>query len=138
MKIFIKSIYDISILLDNLPRNKINKIIYTSSSSVYNSIDDRQLADHRNRKIYSSTKLAAENLVKNFCSKNKINFTIVRLFNVFGGNDKFSIISKIIDTYKRKNNFLNLINRGEAVRDFIHINDVTFIYNLILKQKKME
>ena len=75
-------------------------------------------------------------MVKNFCSKNKINFTIVRLFNVFGGNDKFSIISKIIDTYKRKNNFLNLINRGEAVRDFIHINDVTFIYNLILKQKK--
>ena len=37
---------------------------------------------------------------------------------------------------KKKNNFLNLINTGEAVRDFIHIDDVTFIYSLILKQKK--
>ena len=131
-----KSIYDLSILLDILPYNKINKIIYTSSSSVYNSIDDRQLADHRNRKIYSSTKLAAENLIKNFCSKYRINFSIVRLFNLFGGDDKFSIISKIINSYKKKNNFLNLINKGETVRDFIHIDDVTYIYSLILKQKK--
>ena len=36
----------------------------------------------------------------------------------------------------KKNNFLNLINKGEAIRDFIHIDDVTYIYNLILKQKK--
>ena len=101
---FIKrSLYDLSIFLDQIKGKKIRKIIYTSSSSTYNLINDNDLNnenfnDERNRKIYSSTKLNAENLIKNFCTKNKIRFCIVRIFNIFGEEEKFSIISKIIDT----------------------------------------
>ena len=42
---------------------------------------------------------------------------------MYGGNDEFSIISKIINVYK-DNSILNLVNNGEGIRDFIHINDV--------------
>ena len=41
-----------------------------------------------------------------------------------------------MDCYKSKSNKLNLINKGESIRDFIHINDVVNIYKKILNNKK--
>ena len=131
-----KSIYDLSKFLDLISKKKVKKIIYTSSSSIYNSINENDLADDRNRKIYSSTKYAAENLIKNFCSTNSINFCILRLFNLYGEKEKFSIISKIIDAYKNKNKTLTLINKGNSIRDFIHIKDVIKIYNFLINKNE--
>ena len=131
-----KSIYDLSKFLDLLSKKKVRKIIYTSSSSIYNSINENDLSDHRNRKIYASTKYAAENLIKNFCSTNRISFCILRLFNLYGEKEKFSIISKIISAYKNKNKTLTLINNGNSIRDFIHINDVIKIYKFSINKKE--
>ncbi len=131
-----KSIYELSLFLDKLRKKRINILIYTSSSSVYNSINENDFKDERNRKIYASTKYAAENLVKNFCFQNNIKLCITRIFNIFGDQEKFSVISKILDCYKSKSNKLNLINKGESIRDFIHINDVVNIYKKILNNKK--
>ena len=135
---FVKRIlYDLSIFLDHIKKKKIRKIIYTSSSSIYSMINNdyftnEKLNDERNRNIYSSTKLNAENLVKNFCAKNKIKFCIVRVFNLFGEGEKFSVISKITEAYKNKKKTLNLINNGNSIRDFIHINEVVNIYKKII------
>ena len=72
--------------------------MYTSSSSVYGSIGGKiDFSDKNNRLIYSSLKIAAENLFKNFCTKNKINFDICRVFNIYGPNDNFSIVSKLVE-----------------------------------------
>ena len=131
-KFFKKSLYELSIFLDNFPTKKINKILYTSSSSIYNSVNDYDLEDSRNRIIYSTTKFAAENLIRNFSKKNKIKFCIARIFNIFGDNEKFSVIAKIIESYKTKKK-LYLFNKGNSVRDFIHINDVIKIYKNIIQ-----
>jgi len=119
-------------LLDLISYLNISKIIYSSSSSVYNSIgNDNHLG---NRDLYSSSKLACENMIKNFCKKKKVDFIIARIFNMYGGNDQFSIISKIQNAIKyKKNIFLN--NKGESVRDFIHINDVCKIYKKLITTK---
>ena len=66
--------------------------------------------------------------------KKKIKFSIVRVFNIFGDGEKFSIISKITEAYKTKKT-LNLINNGNSIRDFIHINEVVNIYKRIIKKK---
>ena len=116
-------------------KQEINHIIYTSSSSIYNSINEDDFTDERNRKLYASTKYNVENLIKNFCYKNNIKLSITRIFNIFGDKEKFSIISKIINSYKSKIIKLNLINNGESIRDFIHIDDVVECYKKILKNK---
>ena len=54
-----RSLYDLSIFLDKIKGVKIRKIIYSSSSSIYNSINDYDFKDERNRKMYSSTKYNA-------------------------------------------------------------------------------
>ena len=60
----------------NKIKKKINIIIYTSSSSVYNSINENIFKDERNRKVYAALKIAAENLMKIFVMKIKLNYAL--------------------------------------------------------------
>ena len=63
--------------------------MYTSSSSVYGSINNKiKILDQNNRYIYSSTKLSCEMLLK-FFNKSKIDLDICRVFNLYGQDDNF-------------------------------------------------
>ena len=107
---------------------KMNKIIYTSTAAVYG--DNKYAAETDELKptsLHASFKVTNEQMIKRFCTENKIDYTITRVFNMYGGNDEFSIISKILIAIK-KNKKLTIINDGNAVRDFIHVEDVANIY----------
>ncbi len=132
-----QSLSNLSIGLDRIDNRKINKIVYTSSASVYGLQIFDENSTGNNRNIYSTSKLLAENLIKNFCNKNKIYYAIARVHNLYGKNDKFSIISKLISAYKNNSQFL-LNNAGSAIRDFISYDEVAIIYKKILKVKKSE
>jgi len=129
------SLVDLVKILSCLNPKKINKIIYTSSSSIYGLYEDLKYIelDKYNRKIYAAFKYSAEKIVQNFCQKNNINFYIIRLFNTYGDSkDKFSFIEKLIDVKKKKMN-LTLINNGISLRDFINVNDVALIYKKFIE-----
>jgi len=113
-------------------RSKVNKVVYTSSSSVYGNNESCIETDvPQPLSLHATLKLANEKLVSQFCSVEGINYTIARVFNMYGGNDGFSIVSKIIKAYKNQQS-ISLINDGNAIRDFIHINDVVEAYKVIL------
>ena len=117
---------------------KINKIIYTSSAAVYGdnkcSVETDEL---KPSSLYASLKVSNEKLIEKFCVDNKIDYTIVRLFNMYGGNDEFSIISKILLAI-RKNKELTIINNGNSIRDFIHVQDVADIYVKLIDIKNVK
>ena len=124
-------------ILSNLKVKNINKIIYTSSSSVYSLEENLRISeiDKYNRKIYASFKYSAEKIIENFCREKNIDFYIMRLFNTYGDeNDKFSFIEKLIKI-KEKNLQLKLINNGISLRDFIHLDDVSSIYRKFLNNR---
>ncbi len=113
---------------------KINKVIYNSSASIY-GIQTNNLNDLSNRKFSSSFKFLNENLINNFCTRKKINFCILRIFNMYSGlNDNFSIVGKIFDNLQKKKKII-IDNNGESLRDFVHIVDVTNIIKILLKIK---
>ena len=119
-------------ILKNINKKIIKKIIYTSSSSIYGSINEN-FDDNLNRKIYTSTKIANENLFSSFCKENSIQYIIARVFNIYGSNkDNFSIVSKLISANKLKKKFI-VNNNGISIRDFIHVKDVAKIYDFLLK-----
>ena len=120
------------------PKN-INKIIYSSSSAVYNSIrKDYQFVDTNNKSLYSSTKIAVENLIYNFCSKNKITFLILRIFNMYSNkDDKFSIVSKLAKSINKKNE-IKIFNGGENIRDYVHVKDVVKLYQYFIRKKNLK
>ena len=119
-------------ILRNINKNKIKKIIYTSSSSIYGSINEN-FDDNLNKKIYTSTKIANENLFISFCKQNSIQCIIARVFNIYGSHvDNFSIVSKLISASKLKK-IIIVNNNGISIRDFIHVKDVAKIYDILLK-----
>ena len=125
-------------MFSKLDVTKINKIIYSSSSSVYNSIrKDYKFKDANNRSLYSSTKIACENLIYNFASKNNISFLILRIFNMYSDkDDNFSVISKLSNKIKRKEK-IQIYNQGQNIRDYIHVKDVVKLINFFLKKKNL-
>jgi UDP-glucose 4-epimerase len=119
-------------VLDYFKHSKVNKIIYTSSSSVYgNNLMCNEKDAVQPLSLHSALKISNEALVQKFCHENKIDYTLTRVFNMYGGHDKFSIINKLINVICEKNT-LTLINQGKAVRDFIHIDDVVKVYSRLL------
>lgn len=113
----------------------INKIIYSSSSSVYGNNELCHETDSlQPLSLHSSLKIANEKLIATFCNENRIDYTITRIFNMYGGDDHFSIVSKIVNAY-RNDETLNIFNKGSATRDFIHICDVVEVYRTLLNDK---
>jgi UDP-glucose 4-epimerase len=111
---------------------KINKIIYTSSSSVYgNSSTTDEDSQPCPVSIPSSLKRLNEQFLEKICSQHNLNLTVARIFNMYGGNDEFSIIRKIYDCYLNKT-VLTIFNNGKSIRDFIHIDNVVDVYEKLL------
>lgn len=127
-----------SMVLDCFKDTTINKLIYTSSSSVYgNNILCDEKDETKPTNLHSALKIANEKLVERHCAKRDINYTIARIFNMYGGDDKFSIVSKIIKAYKN-NEEITIVNNGNSIRDFIHIDDVVAIYQKLLDTKEIK
>lgn len=115
---------------------KVNKLIYSSSSSVYgNNKFCSELDQVQPMSLQASLKIANEELIKRFCFSRSINFTIARIFNMYGGDDSFSVISKIKKAYQ-ENDLLSIVNDGHGIRDYIHIDDVVNAYKTLLSTDK--
>lgn len=130
-----RAILSTSEVLEYIKDNKIdvNKMIYTSSSSIYgNNIFCSESDSPQPLNLHASLKVSNEKLIEKFALENNINYTIARVFNMYGGDDRFSIISKIIHA-SEENRVLTIVNNGNGIRDFIHIDDVVFIYQKLIE-----
>jgi UDP-glucose 4-epimerase len=124
-------------LLEGMKKNKVNHFIFISSCAVYgNSISNKEDSICSPTSINGIGKLLNEKVIECFCKKNKIKFQTLRVFNTYGGNDNFSILSHIRKSLKENISF-KLNNNGMAQRDFIHISDVVSIVCKIIDQKIM-
>lgn len=132
-----QAIMSTAMILDYFSETKIKNIIYTSSSSVYgnNSLcNESDSLDPLN--FHASLKISNEKMVEGYAKKHQINCTITRIFNMYGGDDDFSVISKIVSAFENTS-VLKVVNNGEGVRDFIHIDDVVAGYMRILNTKDL-
>ena len=89
------------LILENCKKYNIKKIIYSSSSEIYGDQKKFPIYENfepKNKSVYALSKNAAEAYVKGFSQKYKIDFNIVRFFNVYGPGQKNNfVISKFIN-----------------------------------------
>ena len=128
------SILTLAVVLEQIKKFQLNigRVLYSSSASVYgiNSLcHEGDVLMPLN--LHSSLKISSEKLIEGFCIEMNIDYIIARIFNMYGGDDKFSVISKVINASLLKKT-LHLVNNGVSVRDYIHINDVVSCYKLML------
>ena len=110
----------------------INQIIYSSSCSVYGNVTrGDNYSEVSPIGVPSSLKYINEQILREVCNDYDLKLTIARIFNIFGGNDEFSVISKIYNCFINKTK-LGVLNDGKSVRDYIHVNNIVDIYEKIL------
>ena len=109
-------------------KNKIQKFIFSSSSEVYG--DQRifpinENAELKNKSIYATSKIVAEKYIEGFAKKKKINYNIIRFFNVYGLGQKSNfVISKFIKRVSEGKN-LQIYGNGNQIRSFCNLEDAT-------------
>jgi nucleoside-diphosphate-sugar epimerase len=114
-------------LLEAARKRRVKRLVFLSSCAVYGE-DMRTGEDSLCCPITINgiSKHLNEKLVAEFCTANGIEYQILRVFNSYGGNDKFSIFSKLKRALQNKTPF-TLNNDGRMQRDFIHVADVASI-----------
>ena len=78
--------------------------------------------------LYGQSKLDMEKIT----IQSKINYSILRLFNVYGNGQTTGVIANF-EKNILENKPLTIFGDGEAIRDFIHIDDV--VDGIILSMK---
>ena len=139
-------------LMEACKNSTVKNFIFSSTAAIYKEgqykVSENSMI--KPKSVYGKTKIKAENLIINFAKKNKINYGILRYFNIAGASPsgKIGLINKKSDHLFK--NFSSEIMKkrpklkiygsdyktkdGSCIRDFIHVSDIAQIPYLILEK----
>ena len=113
-------------------------IIYASSSMVYGNFSTPVIDETHELEpmsMYGAVKLAGEVLLKSFCKKNDIPFTIVRPSAVYGPTDvNRRVVQAFFDDCRLKNEIQ--VNGRNSVLDFTYVEDIAKGFRLCCSEEK--
>ena len=101
-------------LLEAAKINKIKRFIFASSIYTHGSKGN----------LYTTTKLSAENIIKDYNKLFKIKYTILRYATVYGTNNRGADVISLFTKRAKKNQNIFVHNNGKQTRDFIHAKDL--------------
>ena len=124
-------------LLELAKQKNVKCFTYFSSTAVYGYYGYKNLKEDAEKRPfknpYSISKLKTENLVKDFCSQNNLDFVIIRPGNVYGEYDYTS--SHEIFTRIKKGNML-ICAGGKYESCFVYVKNLTYATYLATTDKK--
>ena len=139
-------------ILDACKKTTVKNFIFSSTAAIYREgqykVSENSLI--KPKSVYGKTKIKAENLIKSFAKNNKINYGILRYFNIAGSSPsgKIGLINKKSD-HLFKNFSIEITKRkpklkiygtnyktkdGSCIRDFIHVSDIAEIHYKVLEK----
>jgi nucleoside-diphosphate-sugar epimerase len=114
-------------LLELMGEHGTPRLMCISSCAVYGTARAVEDPAHcRPVTINGQLNLLNESLIEAYCNAHGIEWEVYRLFNTFGGADRFSVVARIIAA-ARESKRLVIHNRGSSQRDFVHVTDVAAI-----------
>ena len=129
----------------------VRSFIFSSTAAVYRDgiykVNEKSLI--RPKSIYGKTKLASEKLIKNTFKNSKVNYAILRFFNVCGASSSNKIgqinsydllFKNLASATLKKNPKINIYGNnyatrdGTCIRDFIHVSDLAIVNEKLLNK----
>ena len=139
-------------LIEACKSSTVKNFIFSSTAAIYKEgqykVSENSII--KPKSVYGKTKIKAERLIVSYAKKNKINYGILRYFNIAGASPsgKIGLINKKSDHLFK--NFSSEIMKkrpklkiygsdyktkdGSCIRDFIHVSDIAQIHYLILEK----
>lgn len=134
VRVLDKKIYQISnvngfkAMCNFAKKNRVSKIIYASSSSVYSDnlkssfIEDTTKLSPKS--FYGETKLFNENYAKKFSKENDVCMIGLRFFSVFGPFGRPDMAYYLFSKNLLENKKITVFNEGATQRDMTYIDDI--------------
>ena len=118
-------------VLEACVKNDVEKLIYSSSASVYgDALESPIMEDHpyNNRTFYGATKIAGEHMCRAFFHRYGLNYIGLRYMNVYGPRQDYksaytSVIMKVLDQIDLGKSPI-VYGDGSQAYDFIHVRDI--------------
>jgi len=138
-------------LLNALINTGVKNFIFSSTCAVYKD-GSSKVSENTKLKptsVYGKTKLKGEKIISSFCKKNRINYGILRFFNVAGASPsgKIGQLNKGDQLFKnlssevmKKNPTFKIYGSnyktkdGTCIRDYIHVSDIANIHYKVLEK----
>ena len=143
-KRFNLAIKNTSLALKLCDQKNIKNFFYASSGIVYLNKNKKiteysKISVNTNLKNYINSKIICEKMIKEFCKKKKINYTIIRFFSFSGKfqlkNTNYAIPNLINQFKNKKIKYVSIKGSGHDVRSFMHQEDLAKAILLICKLK---
>lgn len=127
-------------VLEGCVKNDIEKLVYSSSASVYgNALEVPMTEEHpyNNRTFYGATKIAGEHMARAMNERYGLDYVGLRYMNVYGPRQDYqsaytSVIMKVLDRIDAGKPPL-VYGDGTQSYDFIHVTDVARANVLAMK-----
>jgi UDP-glucose 4-epimerase len=127
-------------VLEASVKNRVKKIIFSSSSEVYGNQIENFFDENTNLQVlsnYGISKIVGEEYLRAYYEKYKLKYNIVRFFNVYGTNQRDNfVMTKFIKSIINKEN-LYIYGNGNQMRSFCHVSDAVKGIILVLKKGKL-
>ena len=144
-------------LLEAMDKNKINKLIFSSSATVYGDKHKSPLNENlhlQSTNPYGSTKIIIEQLISDYAKSNsKFKSISLRYFNPIGADNSANLSEMPIGTPQniipvlinaiKKNRVFNIFGKnyktkdGTCIRDYIHVKDLAFAHIEAFRKLKL-
>ncbi|GAB56976.1 NAD-dependent epimerase/dehydratase [Glaciecola punicea ACAM 611] len=114
-----------------------SKLIYPSSPAVQGEHCDSPILESYVGKPcspYGYHKKIAEELCRSYSEKYGLKVSIVRLFSVYGVGLRKQLLWDAVGKLSKENSEADFWGTGQETRDFIHIDDVMYIFEQLAKQ----
>jgi UDP-glucuronate 4-epimerase len=116
-------------ILEGCRQNKVEHLVYASSSSVYGANTELPFSVHQNvdhpLSLYAATKKANELMAHVYSHLYNLPTTGLRFFTVYGPWDRPDMALQKFATTIVKGETLKVFNNGNHQRDFTYIDDIT-------------
>ena len=117
-------------VLDACVRNKVRRLVYSSSASVYgDAVDEPMTEDHpfNNKNFYGATKIAGEAMARAYHHRYGLDFVGLRYMNVYGPRQDYrgayiAVIMKMLDAIDRGEG-PTVFGDGDEAFDFVAVED---------------
>lgn len=151
MKYYINNVLGTLSILKCLKGSTVKNFIFASTCAVYKDRlkNVNEKSNLNPTSVYGHSKLIAEDIIKLYAQKNKINYGILRFFNVVGASKTGKIGQVTKGDQLFKNISLELMKKKPVIkiygnnyntkdktciRDYIHVSDLAEIHFMILKK----
>jgi len=114
-------------VLEAMRLNRIKKVVFTSSSTVYGDAGTTPVTEDHGPllpiSLYGASKLGSEGLISAFCHLFNMQGWIFRLANVVGSRLTHGVIFDFISKLKQNPGRLEILGDGSQQKPYLHVDD---------------